>query len=143
MNSSRKIEAVTKSILILEDEMIIAKSIKSYVEKIGYSVAGIAQTGKDAISIAAEKSPDLAILDVVVDGDMDGIETGMELVKLNVPFLYLTAYGDTKTRQRAKETNPLGYIIKPFNDKDAIKLCYLVENEEWIVHQPANNPSSN
>jgi len=77
----------------------------------------IAQNGEDAISIAKEKSPSLAILDVVIDGDIDGIETAKEFIKLNIPFLYLTAYGDTKTRNRAKETNPLGYIIKPFNDR--------------------------
>ncbi|HSG31855.1 MAG TPA: response regulator [Thermodesulfobacteriota bacterium] len=116
MNTSTIKPEKSKTILILEDEMIIAKSIKSYIEKIGYSVAGIAQNGSDAIQIAEQYKPDLAILDVVVDGDMDGIETGRELLKLNVPFLYLTAYGDTKTRQRAKETKPLGYIIKPFND---------------------------
>ena len=116
MNTSTIKPEKSKTILILEDEMIIAKSIKSYIEKIGYSVAGIAQNGRDAIRIAEQYKPDLAILDVVVDGDMDGIETGRELLKLNVPFLYLTAYGDTKTRQRAKETKPLGYIIKPFND---------------------------
>lgn len=106
-----------KTILILEDEMIIAKSIKSYIEKIGYKVAGIAQNGQDAISIAKEKKPSLAILDIVIDGDMDGIETAKEFIKLNIPFLYLTAYGDAKTRQRANENYPLGYIIKPFNDK--------------------------
>ena len=100
-----------RSILILEDEMIIAKSIKSYIEKIGYEVVGIAKNGLDAISIAAKTKPSLAILDVVIDGDMDGIETAKEFIKLNIPFLYLTAYGDTKTRQRAKDTNPLGYII--------------------------------
>lgn len=116
MNTSTIKPEKSKTILILEDEMIIAKSIKSYIEKIEYSVAGIAQNGSDAIQIAEQYKPDLAILDVVVDGDMDGIETGRELLKLNVPFLYLTAYGDTKTRQRAKETKPLGYIIKPFND---------------------------
>lgn len=116
MNTSTIKPEKSKTILILEDEMIIAKSIKSYIEKIGYSVAGIAQNGSDAIQIAEQYKPDLAILDVVVDGDMDGIETGRELLKLNVPFLYLTAYGDMKTRQRAKETKPLGYIIKPFND---------------------------
>ena len=107
----------TKSILILEDEVIIAKSIKSYIEKFGYAVTGIARNGQDAISLANEKSPDLAILDVVIDGEIDGIDTAKELIKLNIPFMYLTAYGDAKTRQRAKETNPLGYIIKPFNGK--------------------------
>lgn len=56
-------------------------------------------------------------MDIVIDGDIDGIETAKEFIKLNIPFLYLTAYGDTKTRQRANETYPLGYIIKPFNDR--------------------------
>jgi CheY-like chemotaxis protein len=107
------------SILIVEDEHIVALDIKNRLKKLGYVVAGRAATGQAAIDKAAETCPDLILMDIRLKGEMDGIAAAEQIRdRLGIPVIYLTAYSDEATLQRAKITEPYGYIIKPFEDRD-------------------------
>jgi len=107
------------SLLVVEDESIVAMDIKHRAEGLGYRVVGIAASGEDAIKLAREEKPDLVLMDIVLKGEMDGIEAA-EVIReeMNIPVVYLTAYSDEKTLSRAKLTGPFGYIIKPFEDRE-------------------------
>jgi diguanylate cyclase len=106
-------------ILIVEDELLIANNLSRKLTKLGYVIVEIVSSGKDAIQIAGEKQPDLVLMDIVIQGDMDGIEAATEISqKYGIPVIYLTAYADNETLDRAKSTSPFGYILKPFKDKE-------------------------
>lgn len=106
-------------ILVVEDEHIVAMGIKKMLKSLGYTVTGIASSGEDAISKAESTFPDVVLMDIMLKGDMDGVEAAMEIKEMfNVPVVYLTAYSDSKVLERAKRTEPFGYIIKPFDEKD-------------------------
>ena len=108
-----------KKILIVEDERIVAEDIKMKLEMTGYAVAGIASSGKESIKKTEKLGPDLVLMDIVLEGKMDGIEAaGVILSRFNIPVVYLTAYSDKKTLTRAKATEPFGFIIKPFEAQD-------------------------
>ncbi|MDH5466822.1 MAG: PAS domain S-box protein [Candidatus Aminicenantes bacterium] len=108
-----------KQVLIAEDERIVAEDIKMKLEHVGYNVAGIASSGEESVQKAEKLHPDLALMDIVLEGKMDGIEAaGIIQSRLNIPVVYLTAYSDKKTLSRAKVTEPFGFIIKPFETKD-------------------------
>lgn len=106
-------------VLIVEDEVIVAKDIKESLTSLGYSVVGIASTASDAISLIERTLPDIVLMDIMLDGDLDGTEAA-EIIRsrFNVPIIYLTAYSDENTLQKAKSTNPYGYILKPFQESD-------------------------
>ena len=101
-------------VLIVEDEVITALDIKISLEKLGFEVLSIVDTGKEVIGKITELNPDLILMDIVLKGEMDGIET-TELIKkrFDIPVVYLTAYSDKKTFERAKLTEPYGFIVKP------------------------------
>ena len=106
-------------ILVVEDEAIIARDIKYTLENLGYTVPAMAASGADAIRKAADLQPDLVIMDIVLKGPMDGIQAAAEIRAANdVPVIYLTAYGNEETLQRAKVTAPYGYILKPFEERE-------------------------
>ena len=106
-------------ILVVEDERIIASGIKKDLESMGYVVTDIASSGLQAIEKAGNEIPDLVLMDIVLKGDMDGIEAANEIINLyNVPIIYLTAYADEEILERAMVTEPYGYLIKPFNDSE-------------------------
>ncbi len=131
-------------IMVVEDEGIIAQDIKNCLEGLGYTVPDVVFTGREAIQRAEELRPDLVLMDIVLKGDIDGIETAMEIrKKYNIPIVYLTAYEDDKTLKRAKMTEPLGYILKPFEERylrSSIEMALykhqmetrLKENERWL-----------
>ncbi len=103
-------------ILVVEDERIIARDICDSLEGFGYEVAGVASSGPDAIRLAMLSRPDLILMDIMLQGVMDGIETAEAIRdRIDVPVVYLTAYADERVVQRAKLTGPLGYIVKPFD----------------------------
>ncbi len=108
-----------KSILIVEDEVIVARDIKMSVEALGYTVAGLAHTGADAVEMAIGAEPDLVLMDIMLKGDMDGTAAA-ELIRerMDVPIVFLTAYSDEETLGRAKLSGPLGYILKPFEERE-------------------------
>ncbi len=106
-------------ILIVEDEFIIAEDIRESLENMGYEACGMASSGTKALKIAEKEKPDLILMDIMLKGKMDGIETaGIIHSKLGISVVYLSAYADEKVLQRAKVTLPFGYLIKPFKDRE-------------------------
>ncbi len=106
-------------ILIVEDEIITARDISLKLQKLDYQVVGIADSGNVALEKVAEYEPDLVLMDIVLQGDIDGIEVAQQVRhSFNIPVIYLTAYVDQETLQRAKITEPFGYILKPFKGQE-------------------------
>jgi len=102
-------------ILVVEDEAIVAMGIKQKLEDLGHQVVDIAYTGEDAVQTALETKPDLILMDIVLKGNVDGIEAAAKIRnQLDIPVIYLTAYSDEEVLERARTTEPYGYIIKPF-----------------------------
>jgi PAS domain S-box-containing protein len=107
------------TILVVEDERIIAMDLQNRLKRLGYAVPTVVSRGEDAISKAAEINPDLVLMDIVLQGALDGIEAAGQIhARLHIPVVYLTAYADEKTLQRAKITEPYGYLLKPFEERD-------------------------
>jgi PAS domain S-box-containing protein len=131
-------------ILIVEDESIVAMDIKHRAEGLGYIVTAITPSGEEAIDHVADNRPDLVLMDIVLKGEMDGIEAAQKIRDAyDVPVVYLTAYSDERTLKRAKITEPFGYIIKPFEDRElhsAVEVALykhqmeskLKESEKWL-----------
>ncbi len=107
------------NILVTEDESIVAKDIERSLTKLGFNVVGIADTGEKAIDLAEKFKPDLALMDIMLKGEMTGIEAAESIrMQFNIPIIYLTAYADDSTLKKAKITEPYGYILKPFKEID-------------------------
>jgi len=107
------------SILLVEDEGLIARDLEDTLTRLGYQVSGIASEGAEAIEMARELHPQLVVMDVSLRGELDGIEAACEIQKdAPVPVIFLTGHTDTETLQRAVMTGPLGYLIKPFQETD-------------------------
>ena len=106
-------------ILVVEDENIVAIDIKNRLKRLGYAVPVIVDSGEEAVKQLAESEPDLVIMDIHLSGEIDGIAVAETVSKgCKIPVIFLTAYSDKKTLQRAKITEPFGYILKPFEEKD-------------------------
>lgn len=106
-------------ILIVEDERILALGLKKKLEKLGFKVTNTASTGNEAIVSVKEDKPDLILMDIVLKGEMDGIDAAKLIINLhNIPIIYLTAYADDKTISRAVETYPYGYLMKPYKERE-------------------------
>src|SRR6187399_2216253 len=106
------------SIMVVEDERIVAKNIEESLRLMGYDVLGSHSSGADCLRQAGQQRPDLVLMDVRLEGDVDGIETARQLRdRFDVPVVFLTAYGDDDTLNRAKEA-AYGYILKPFRASD-------------------------
>ena len=106
-------------ILVVEDEGIVAKDIQNRLKALGYDVPVTASTGMEAIRQAETTQPDLVLMDIVLKGDMTGVDAA-EIIckKMKIPVIYLTAYSDNATLEKAKITEPYGYILKPFEERD-------------------------
>ena len=108
-----------KRILVVEDDIQMSKFIQFKLNYLGYEVAGSATNCSDAMSRAFTLRPDLILMDIMLDGGDDGIETAQKIIdRQHVPIIYLTAHEDDALFERAKITEPFGYLIKPFNDRD-------------------------
>jgi PAS domain S-box-containing protein len=106
-------------ILIVEDEVITALDIRSRLQRAGYDVSAIASTAEEAMERVASGEPDLVLMDIRLNGTMDGIEAAREIrIRAGTPVVYLTAYADQETLQRAKATEPYGYLLKPFEERE-------------------------
>ena len=106
------------SILIAEDENIIAKDISKTLERLGYKVLGAVRNGEDIIAGTKNLKPDLVLMDIMLEGEMTGIEAAEKIMSsFDVPVIYLTALADNETLQRAKITEPFGYVLKPFDER--------------------------
>lgn len=105
--------------LIIEDEFIIAEDIRKSIEKLGHKVIAIATNGKDGIIKTTDLKPDIVMIDILLNGDIDGIETaGMIKKKCNIPIIFCTAFTDKDTRSKAMKMNPISYIVKPFTTEE-------------------------
>ena len=106
-------------ILIVEDELLIAAELERRLTRKGYVVPAMVSCGVEAIQKATECQPDLILMDIHLDGEMDGIEAAKQIRdRFDIPVVYLTAYADKSTLERAKETVPFGYILKPFEERE-------------------------
>ncbi len=106
-------------ILIVEDERIVSMELESRLISLGYSVCGQAVSGEEAINLTIEHIPDLILMDISLRGKIDGIETAEKLKDhFDIPIIFLTAFNDSKTINRAKLIEPYGYIIKPFEERE-------------------------
>lgn len=109
----------SKKILIVEDEAIIAEQLRDTLENLGYAVPSPIRSGREAIDSAEKEHPHLVLMDIKLDGDIDGIDAAQEISnRFNIPVIYLTAYKDDATVERAKQTGPFGFVIKPFNERE-------------------------
>lgn len=106
-------------LMIVEDEVIIASSLKERLENSGYEICSMVTSGEEAIDLARKERPDLILMDIILDGDLDGIEAA-EIIReeTGAPVVFVTAYGDELKIKRAKAAHPYGYIIKPVKISD-------------------------
>src|SRR5215472_7316079 len=106
------------NILVVEDERIVARDIARRLHRLGYTVCASAASGPEAIAHAAQTQPDLILMDIFLPGPMDGIEAATQIrAHADIPVIYLTAHADDSTLQRAKTTEPFGYLLKPFDTR--------------------------
>jgi diguanylate cyclase (GGDEF)-like protein/PAS domain S-box-containing protein len=133
------------SLLVIEDERIVARDLKLVLESLGYLVPAIADSGEMAIEKADEHRPDLILMDIRLTGEIDGISAAQTILEqFDIPVIYLTAHSDEATLSRAKLTHPLGYIIKPFEERELRAIIemalyklkterLLKENAQWLA----------
>lgn len=105
-------------LLLVEDEMLVAADMEERLEYLGYTVVDLAASGEDALSLAATTQPDLVLMDIMLQGSMDGIAAATQLrAALQVPVVFLTAYADDTLVRRAQQAEPYGYLLKPFEER--------------------------
>lgn len=104
------------SLLVVEDEFLAAADLQQRLEKLGYDVLDIVSSGEKAIQSAAELRPDLVLMDIIIQGNVDGVKAAQKIGSLDIPVVFLTAYSDSATIERAKKSTPYGYIVKPYED---------------------------
>ncbi|MBP1678539.1 MAG: hybrid sensor histidine kinase/response regulator [Bacteroidetes bacterium] len=133
------------SILIVEDEYIVARDIAARVERQGYRVAEIVASGEDAVTQAGVTRPDLVLMDIKLSGPMDGVEAAEKIrASHDIPVVYLTAFADERTLERAKVTDAFGYLLKPFEERElhiTIEMALykhdverrMRDNERWLA----------
>ena len=131
-------------ILLVEDENIVAKDIENMLDRLGYNIVDNVTTGEASIKKVEEKHPDLVLMDIILRGKMDGVQASEEIKnRFNIPVVYVTAYADDITLQRAKITEPFGYILKPFEERELFVVIEMAlhrhklenkikESEEWL-----------
>jgi PAS domain S-box-containing protein len=131
-------------ILVVEDESLVARDIQNMLRSLGYEVTGVVASGEQAIQQASASSPDLVLMDIVLKGEIDGITAAEKLWEEHgIPVIYLTAYADETTFERAKMTKPFGYLLKPFEERElqtTIEMALykskmevrLREREQWL-----------
>ncbi|MCX6559608.1 MAG: response regulator [Candidatus Aminicenantes bacterium] len=131
-------------ILVVEDESLVAKDIHNMLRGQGYDVVGVLSTGEEALQAVRTSPPDLVLMDIVLKGEIDGIAAAETIwEEYGIPVIYLTAYADETTLARAKITEPFGYILKPFDERElqtTIEMAFfkakmdktLREREEWL-----------
>ncbi len=106
-------------ILIVEDECLVAGDLQETLELMGYIVIGIATSGEQAVFMAGETRPDLILMDIKLEGEMDGTQAAELIYDLyKIPIIFLTAYSNSFILDQAKKSSPFGYIVKPFEEKE-------------------------
>jgi two-component system cell cycle sensor histidine kinase/response regulator CckA len=132
-------------ILVVEDDNIVVMELEDTLQSLGYAVSDVASYGKEAIEKAAERRPDLVLMDIRLKGHINGIDAAQGIrERLDIPVVYLTAYADEDTLQRAKITEPYGYIVKPFEERELYSVIEMAlykhgmerklkESERWLA----------
>ncbi len=132
-----------RKIMIVEDEGITAMNIQSSLEDMGYTITSTAFTGESAVRKAAADNPDLIMMDIILDGEIDGIEAARQIQSAHdVPVVYLTAHSDQKMLNRIKTTSPFGYIMKPFDSRElqiTVELAFYKHEMERKLKQSNDN----
>lgn len=106
-------------VMIVEDEAVTAMATRLVLSKLDCETCGIAASGEEALEIARAQRPDVVLMDIMLDGELDGVETAREIIrKYDVPIIFTTAYTDEATRSRATETGPLAFLAKPVDHDD-------------------------
>jgi CheY-like chemotaxis protein len=117
---------INNKILIVEDDVIISQIIELHLKKLGYSVSGKAANAQDAITLTNKTNPNAILMDIFLDGKMDGIEAAKIIKeKVNIPIIFLTGYSDDKVLERIRTIQASHYVLKPFTNDDlriALKL---------------------
>lgn len=126
------------SVLIVEDEALIADDIAGILEKYRYRITDVVDNAADALTTITKDKPDVALLDININGNLDGISLAP---KLQLPFVFLTSYYDQHTLDRARTVNPAGYIVKPFGEKDLIVNIELACQKKIVTPQSPLPPS--
>lgn len=109
------------NVLIVEDEGIVALGLEEMLQQQGYQVAGIADNGREALEILKKNTIDLVLLDIQIKGEWDGVETAKRLTRIReIPFIYLTAFSDKETVERARGTCPAAYLTKPYQERSLV-----------------------
>jgi len=128
---------VNRKIYIVEDEPLIAETIKTALTKEGYIIVGMTDNAKEALFDIEQLKPELILLDIHIDGSIDGIELAQFIKKkCAIPFIFLTSHSDDVTLERVKQVEPAGYIVKPFNEKN------LKTNIELAIHKSQSQTQS-
>ncbi len=126
-------------VLLVEDELLIAKNTKRQLEKLEYVVTDIASSGGAAIDSISLNPPDIILMDIAIKGNMNGVSTAKEILAIqDIPIIYLTAYADESTIQEASQTSSYGYLIKPFNIRELHATLQMVVNkhqEQLLIEQ--------
>ncbi|MGC9504081.1 hybrid sensor histidine kinase/response regulator [Baaleninema sp.] len=134
-------------VLIVEDELLIAKGLARKLKKLGYTVVDIVSSGDAAIDRTEALQPDIILMDIVIKGDLDGIATTQKIHhRYEVPVIYVTAYADDETLERAEDTGAYGYILKPFKDREvhaAIKCALKKHQRERQVSEELDRQQKN
>lgn len=113
---SKEKQVEQKKIFIVEDESLVALQIQNNIEKMGHKVAGVFASGEEMLDSLETDIPDLVLMDIKLQGELTGIETAERLhSRYDIPVIYLTAHSEDTTLKQAKETQPYGYLLKPFN----------------------------
>jgi len=111
---------VSTKLLIVEDDYLIATDLQRILEKAGYIVTGLADSVEEALQIIGNVRPDIVLLDIFLKGEMTGIDLARTLKQRNIPFVFLTANSNQKVMEEVKKTEPYGFLVKPFRDKDVL-----------------------
>ena len=129
-------------VLILEDEFLTLNSIRESLHEAGYQVSGVAKNAEEALKVLEEGQTDLAILDIFIQGDKNGIWLANEINrKYNIPFIFLTAYSDEQTVRSAIQSEPYGYLIKPFNSVDIYTAIEVALKNFWKIQAQHDEPN--
>ncbi|HEY0941603.1 MAG TPA: diguanylate cyclase [Steroidobacter sp.] len=127
------------SILIVEDEGIVAQDLMEALTRLGYRICGVASEGAEAVAMATQLTPEMVVMDVSLRGDIDGIQAARMMQEhSHVPIIFLTGHRDSETLQRAVMTGPLGYLIKPFHEDElrcAIEVAIHKHRAEQAVRE--------
>lgn len=121
---------MSRKILVVEDELVIADQLALMLEECGYEVAEICSSAEEAIAVIQQSKPDILLLDIHLKGEMDGVDLAQLVnAKFHIPFFFISSDTQVKTIARLKQTEPLGFIFKPFKKED------IMVNLEIALHQ--------